>query len=120
MRAQIDSREPPRCCSNLVAKHLFSPKVSFYFRLIWFSLNESKITRLEPVVSKKASSLSKKGRTQCTRLPLYAGSERGECRLTLSSFMERLLPSLEPETYRSWAKALAIAPAFAHERPLPG
>ncbi|XP_050130717.1 uncharacterized protein LOC126607240 isoform X2 [Malus sylvestris] len=53
MRAQIDSREPPRCCSNLVAKHLFSPKVSFYFRLIWFSLNESKITRLEPVVSKK-------------------------------------------------------------------
>ncbi|RXH78781.1 hypothetical protein DVH24_002299 [Malus domestica] len=26
-------------------------------------------------------------------------------------FMERLLPSLEPETYRSWAKALAIAPS---------
>ncbi|KAM1158572.1 hypothetical protein ACFX19_032410 [Malus domestica] len=25
--------------------------------------------------------------------------------------MERLLPSLEPETYRSWAKALAIAPS---------
>ncbi|RXH82038.1 hypothetical protein DVH24_036379 [Malus domestica] len=28
----------------------------------------------------------------------------------LPPFMERLLPSLEPETYRSWAKALAIAP----------
>ncbi|RXH68602.1 hypothetical protein DVH24_030935 [Malus domestica] len=27
-------------------------------------------------------------------------------------FMERLLPSLEPETYRSWAKALAIAPRY--------
>ncbi|RXH71586.1 hypothetical protein DVH24_018941 [Malus domestica] len=52
----------------------------------------------------------KKGRTQCTRLPLYAGSGRGECRLALPPFMERLLPSLEPETYRSWAKALAIAP----------
>ncbi|XP_070663446.1 beta-galactosidase 15-like [Malus domestica] len=25
--------------------------------------------------------------------------------------MERLLPSLEPETYHSWAKALAIAPS---------
>ncbi|RXI09186.1 hypothetical protein DVH24_023347 [Malus domestica] len=45
---------------------------------------------------------------QCTRLPLYAGSGRGECRLALPPFMERLLPSLEPETYRSWAKALAI------------
>ncbi|TQD74146.1 hypothetical protein C1H46_040320 [Malus baccata] len=34
MRAQIDSREPPRCCSNLVAKHLFSPKdFIFYLRL---------------------------------------------------------------------------------------
>ncbi|RXH76247.1 hypothetical protein DVH24_019135 [Malus domestica] len=52
-----------------------------------------------------------KGRTQCTRLPLYAGSGRGECRLALPPFMERLLPSLEPETYRSWAKALAIAPS---------
>ena len=51
------------------------------------------------------------GRTQCTRLPLYAGSGRGECRLALPPFMERLLPSLEPETYRSWAKALAIAPS---------
>ncbi|CAN6712127.1 unnamed protein product [Malus baccata var. baccata] len=50
-------------------------------------------------------------RTQCTRLPLYAGSGRGECRLALPPFMERLLPSLEPETYRSWAKALAIAPS---------
>ncbi|RXI04846.1 hypothetical protein DVH24_039120 [Malus domestica] len=49
-------------------------------------------------------------RTQCTRLPLYAGSGRGECRLALPPFMERLLPSLEPETYRSWTKALAIAP----------
>ncbi|CAN6569131.1 unnamed protein product [Malus baccata var. baccata] len=47
----------------------------------------------------------------CTRLPLYAGSGRGECRLALPPFMERLLPSLEPETYRSWAKALAIAPS---------
>ncbi|RXH78479.1 hypothetical protein DVH24_001997 [Malus domestica] len=47
------------------------------------------------------------GRTQCTRLPFYAGSGRGECRLAFSPFMERLLPSLEPETYRSWAKALA-------------
>ncbi|RXH71057.1 hypothetical protein DVH24_015679 [Malus domestica] len=27
--------------------------------------------------------------------------------------MERLLPSLEPETYRSWAKALAITPKIA-------
>ncbi|RXH71166.1 hypothetical protein DVH24_015788 [Malus domestica] len=27
--------------------------------------------------------------------------------------MERLLPSLEPETYCSWAKALAIAPSMA-------
>ncbi|CAN6548767.1 unnamed protein product [Malus baccata var. baccata] len=53
----------------------------------------------------------KKGRTQCTRLPLYAGSGRGECRLALPPFIERLLPSLEPETYRSWAKALAIAPS---------
>ncbi|KAM2667021.1 hypothetical protein EV2_018767 [Malus domestica] len=52
-----------------------------------------------------------KGRSQCTRLPLYAGSGRGECRLALPPFMERLLPSLEPETYRSWAKALAIAPS---------
>ncbi|RXH75980.1 hypothetical protein DVH24_042767 [Malus domestica] len=42
---------------------------------------------------------------KCTRLPLYAGSGRGECRLALPPFMERLLPSLEPETYRSWAKA---------------
>ncbi|CAN6725643.1 unnamed protein product [Malus baccata var. baccata] len=50
-----------------------------------------------------------KGRTQCTRLPLYAGSGKGECQLALPPFMERLLPSLEPETYRSWAKALAIA-----------
>ncbi|CAN6698022.1 unnamed protein product [Malus baccata var. baccata] len=50
------------------------------------------------------------GRTQCTRLPLYAGSGRGECRLALPPFMERLLPSLEPETYRSWANALAIPP----------
>ncbi|RXH89126.1 hypothetical protein DVH24_006104 [Malus domestica] len=48
----------------------------------------------------------------CTRLPLYAGSGRGECRLALPPFMERLLPSLEPETYSSWAKALAIAPRF--------
>ncbi|RXH84579.1 hypothetical protein DVH24_032863 [Malus domestica] len=39
------------------------------------------------------------------------GSGRGECRLALPPFMERLLPSLEPETYRSWAKALAIAPS---------
>ncbi|RXH67260.1 hypothetical protein DVH24_027380 [Malus domestica] len=38
-------------------------------------------------------------------------SGRGECRLALPPFMERLLPSLEPETYRSWAKALAIAPS---------
>ncbi|RXH83205.1 hypothetical protein DVH24_003703 [Malus domestica] len=52
-----------------------------------------------------------KGHTQCTRLPLYAGSGRGECRLALPPFMERLLPSLELETYRSWAKALAIAPS---------
>ncbi|KAM1972940.1 hypothetical protein ACFX1X_019688 [Malus domestica] len=50
-----------------------------------------------------------KGRTQCTRLPLYAGSGRGECRLALLPFMKRLLPSLEPETYRSWAKALAAS-----------
>ncbi|RXI06412.1 hypothetical protein DVH24_018454 [Malus domestica] len=49
--------------------------------------------------------------TKCTRLPLYAGSGRGKCRLALSPFMERLLPSLEPETYRSWAKALAITPS---------
>ncbi|RXH99362.1 hypothetical protein DVH24_011687 [Malus domestica] len=56
------------------------------------------------------------GRTQCTRLPLYAGSGRGECRLTLPPFMERLLPSLEPETYRSWAKALAIAPSATSMR----
>ncbi|RXH83620.1 hypothetical protein DVH24_005873 [Malus domestica] len=32
------------------------------------------------------------------------GSGRGECRLALPPFMERLLPSLEPETYRSWEK----------------
>ncbi|RXI07593.1 hypothetical protein DVH24_005366 [Malus domestica] len=50
-------------------------------------------------------------RTQCTRLPLYAGSVRGECRLAFPPFMERLLPSLEPETYHSWAKTLAIAPS---------
>ncbi|RXH95010.1 hypothetical protein DVH24_024694 [Malus domestica] len=42
---------------------------------------------------------------KCTRLPLYAGSGRGECRLALPPFMEKLLPSFEPETYRSWAKA---------------
>ncbi|TQE11593.1 hypothetical protein C1H46_002795 [Malus baccata] len=42
-----------------------------------------------------------KDRTQCTRLPFYAGSGRDECRLALPPFMERLLPSLEPETYRS-------------------
>ncbi|CAN6583925.1 unnamed protein product [Malus baccata var. baccata] len=35
------------------------------------------------------------------KLPLYAGSGRGECRLALLPFMERLLPSLEPVTYRS-------------------
>ncbi|RXH96760.1 hypothetical protein DVH24_009602 [Malus domestica] len=57
-----------------------------------------------------------KGRTQCTRLPLYAGSGRGECRLALPLFMERLLPSLEPETYRSWTKALAIAPSATSHR----
>ncbi|RXH73447.1 hypothetical protein DVH24_016269 [Malus domestica] len=50
-------------------------------------------------------------RTQCIRLPLYAGSGRGECRLALPPFMERGLPSLEPETYRSWAKALTITPS---------
>ncbi|RXH74134.1 hypothetical protein DVH24_021314 [Malus domestica] len=50
---------------------------------------------------------------KCTKLPLYAGSGRGECRLTLPPFIERMLPSLEPETYRSWAKALAIAPILA-------
>ncbi|RXH87304.1 hypothetical protein DVH24_028804 [Malus domestica] len=38
-------------------------------------------------------------------------SGRGKCRLALPPFMERLLPSLEPETYSSWAKALAIAPS---------
>ncbi|RXH90604.1 hypothetical protein DVH24_035368 [Malus domestica] len=53
---------------------------------------------------------------QCTRLLLYAGSGRGECRLALPLFMERLLPSLEPETYRSWAKALAIAPISSLNR----
>ncbi|KAM0961784.1 hypothetical protein ACFX2I_021000 [Malus domestica] len=58
-----------------------------------------------------------KGRTQCTRLPLYARSGRGECRLALPPFMERLLPSLEPETYRSWAKALAIAPSATSSSP---
>ncbi|RXH81577.1 hypothetical protein DVH24_034998 [Malus domestica] len=50
-------------------------------------------------------------RTQCAKLLLYAGSGRGEYRLALPPFMERLLPSLEPETYRSWAKALVIAPS---------
>ncbi|RXH94934.1 hypothetical protein DVH24_024618 [Malus domestica] len=53
-----------------------------------------------------------KGRTQCTRLSLYGGSGRGKCRLALPPFMKRLLPSLEPETYRSWAKALVIAPSI--------
>ncbi|RXH84778.1 hypothetical protein DVH24_040126 [Malus domestica] len=57
------------------------------------------------------------GRTQCTRLPLYAWSGRGECRLALPPFMERLLPSLEPETYRSWTKALAIAPSATSSAP---
>ena len=38
-----------------------------------------------------------KGRTQCTRLPLYVGSGRGECRLALPQFMKRLLPSLDEE-----------------------
>ncbi|RXH85360.1 hypothetical protein DVH24_042128 [Malus domestica] len=57
--------------------------------------------------SEKALQKDLESRTQCTRLPLYAGSGRGECRLALPPFMERLLPSLEPETYRSWAKALA-------------
>ncbi|RXH69374.1 hypothetical protein DVH24_037158 [Malus domestica] len=61
------------------------------------------------------SSTRSKGRTQCTRLPLYAGSGRCECRLALPPFIERLLPSLEPETYRSWAKALAIAPSLNFE-----
>ncbi|RXH69245.1 hypothetical protein DVH24_037029 [Malus domestica] len=65
-----------------------------------------------------------KGRTQCTRLPLYAGFGRGECRLALPPFMKRLLPCLEPETYRSWANALAIAQiikektTYVHVRPL--
>ncbi|RXH70246.1 hypothetical protein DVH24_007502 [Malus domestica] len=58
----------------------------------------------------KSNYKKQKGRTQCTRLPLYARSRRGECRLTLPPFMKRLLPSLEPETYRSWTNALAIAP----------
>ncbi|RXH87947.1 hypothetical protein DVH24_037592 [Malus domestica] len=60
--------------------------------------------------------IKKVGCTQCTRLPLYAGFGRGECRLALPPFMERLLPSLEPETYRSWAKALAIAPSATSSR----
>ncbi|RXI00363.1 hypothetical protein DVH24_037911 [Malus domestica] len=33
--------------------------------------------------------------------------------------MERLLPSLEPETYRSWAKALAIAPSATSKKSYP-
>ncbi|RXH84719.1 hypothetical protein DVH24_033003 [Malus domestica] len=36
------------------------------------------------------------------KAPAYTWSGRGECRLALPPFMERLLPSLEPETYRSW------------------
>ncbi|CAN6584816.1 unnamed protein product [Malus baccata var. baccata] len=42
-----------------------------------------------------ASSLyiyKKKGRTQCTRLPLYAGSGRGECRLALPPFYGEAAP----------------------------
>ncbi|RXH68462.1 hypothetical protein DVH24_030795 [Malus domestica] len=67
------------------------------------SFEESQISRLIPL------GVSYFEEYQCTRLPLYAGSGRGECRIALPPFMERLLPSLEPETYRSWAKALAIA-----------
>ncbi|CAN6587799.1 unnamed protein product [Malus baccata var. baccata] len=33
-----------------------------------------------------------KGRTQCTRLPLYAGSGRGECRLALPPFYGEAAP----------------------------
>ncbi|RXH75136.1 hypothetical protein DVH24_029857 [Malus domestica] len=62
------------------------------------------------VVSSKSTS-GRKCRTQCTRFSLYTGSGRGEYRLALPPFMERLLPSLESETYRSWTKALAIAPS---------
>ncbi|RXH82362.1 hypothetical protein DVH24_036703 [Malus domestica] len=50
-------------------------------------------------------------RSRVHKVSALAGSGRGECRLALPPFMERLLPSLEPETYRSWAKALAIAPS---------
>ncbi|RXH90114.1 hypothetical protein DVH24_032471 [Malus domestica] len=69
------------------------------------------------VICQRHYSLSFRSRTQCTRLPLYAGSGRGECRLALPPFMERLLSSLEPETYRSWAKALAIAPRATSKLP---
>ncbi|RXH85544.1 hypothetical protein DVH24_009365 [Malus domestica] len=33
-----------------------------------------------------------KGRTQCTRLPLYARSGRGECRLALPPFYGETAP----------------------------
>ncbi|CAN6715714.1 unnamed protein product [Malus baccata var. baccata] len=36
--------------------------------------------------------VKKKGRTQCTRLPLYAGSGRGECRLALPPFYGEAAP----------------------------
>ncbi|RXH77558.1 hypothetical protein DVH24_023832 [Malus domestica] len=67
--------------------------------------------RQETFIPRHNTTKVNSGRTQCTRLPLYAGSGRGECRLALPPFMRRLLPSLEPETYRSWAKTFAIAPS---------
>ncbi|RXH80832.1 hypothetical protein DVH24_004746 [Malus domestica] len=89
------------------------PETAFRFYLSWdYLLQNINLQQLKkektPITSRVKK---KKGRTQCTRLPLYAGSGRGECRLALPPFMERLLPSLEPETYCSWAKALAIAPS---------
>ncbi|RXH94185.1 hypothetical protein DVH24_023869 [Malus domestica] len=76
-----------------------------------FLASEKSCLRLQ--CSYSFSTCKHKGRTQCTRLPLYAGSGRSECRLALPPFMERLLPSLEPETYHSWANALAITPSWA-------
>ncbi|RXH83107.1 hypothetical protein DVH24_003605 [Malus domestica] len=78
---------------------------------VWESTELIKVDLSRNSIQELPVELSSCINLQCTRLPLYAGSGRGECRLVLPPFMERLLPSLEPETYRSWAKALAIAPS---------
>ncbi|RXH92277.1 hypothetical protein DVH24_033173 [Malus domestica] len=54
------------------------------------------IKRLNNSRTQSRITTADKGRTQCTRLTLYAGSGRGECRLALPPFMERLLQVSNP------------------------